>query len=47
MAPTARDRYAALPAPIKTIYSYDEWVWLSDEEKDRLELAETEPEWDQ
>lgn len=41
------DRYAALPAAIRAIYSYDEWVWLTDEQKDRLELAETEPEWDQ
>jgi hypothetical protein len=47
MAATAEARYAALPASIRAIYSYDEWVWLTDQQKDRLELAETEPEWDQ
>lgn len=47
MALTTEGRYAALPASIRAIYSYDEWVWLTDEQKDRLELAETEPEWDQ
>ena len=47
MAATTEGRYATLPASIRAIYSYDEWVWLTDEQKDRLELAETEPEWDQ
>lgn len=47
MAATAEARYAALPASIRATYSYDEWVWLTDQQKDRLELAETEPEWDQ
>ena len=47
MAATAEARYSALPASIRAIYSYDEWVWLTDQQKDRLELAETEPEWDQ
>ena len=47
MALTTEGRYVVLPASIRAIYSYDEWVWLTDEQKDRLELAETEPEWDQ
>jgi len=44
---SASARYDALPESIKRSYTYDEWAWLSDEQKDRLELSETEPEWEE
>lgn len=40
-------RYADLPESIRATYPYDEWVWLSDEEKATLEQRETEPEWEE
>lgn len=41
----ADDEYGALPDPIKSILTRQEWLWLSDFEKARLLQDETEPEW--
>lgn len=35
--------YAQLPEPIKAMYSFKEWMWLSDDEKGRLTAIETMP----
>lgn len=36
--------YDELPAAIKQLYSPEQYLWLSDDEKGRLEQTETEPE---
>jgi hypothetical protein len=38
--------YDTLPEPIKTLYSPREYAWLSDAEKARLVITETEPDTD-
>lgn len=40
----ARADYDGLPEPIKLLYTYVQYQWLSDEEKARLIQRETEPE---
>jgi hypothetical protein len=40
----ARAEYEALPEDIKALYSYQQYQWLSEEEKARVTQAETEPE---
>ena len=40
-----QDEYAALPEPIKEIYTRQEYLWLSDEQKASLIDQECEPEW--
>lgn len=48
MAPPALDlaraEYDELPEPIRLLYSYVQYQWLSDAEKGRLIQVETEPE---
>jgi hypothetical protein len=36
--------YEALPEPIKLVYTYEEWMWLSDQEKTSLVSRETSTE---
>ena len=36
--------YEALPESIKAMYSLEQYLWLSDDEKARLVQTETEPE---
>lgn len=40
----ARAEYDALPESIRMVYSYEQYLWLSDREKAHLIQAETEPE---
>lgn len=44
---TTRQQYEALPESIKLSYSYREWLWLSSDQKARLEQTETEPDWNE
>lgn len=39
------DPYDSLPECIRQYYSREAYLWLSDEEKGRLEQTETEPDW--
>ena len=39
------DDYNALPEPLKNTYSRDEYLWLSDREKQTLVQRECEPDW--
>lgn len=43
---TAPDQseYNALPEAIKALYTWEQYLWLSTEEKGRLLQTETEPE---
>lgn len=41
---SALAEYAALPEDIRALYTYEQWQWLSGEEKVRLVQVETEPE---
>lgn len=36
--------YDELPKSIKVLYTPEQYLWLSDDEKGRLEQTETEPE---
>lgn len=36
--------YDRLPECIKSMYSVEQWLWLSDEDKKNLVQTETEPE---
>lgn len=36
--------YEALPEAIKSTYTLEQYLWLSDDEKGRLVQTETEPE---
>lgn len=36
--------YDALPESIKALYTFEQYLWLSDDQKGRLEQTETEPE---
>lgn len=36
--------YEALPEAIKNLYTLEQYLWLSDDEKARLVQTETEPE---
>jgi len=44
-SPQGNSDYDALPEPIKMVVSQREYLWLSDDEKARLEQDLTEPEW--
>jgi hypothetical protein len=44
MIDLARAEYDALPEPIRMLYTYTQYQWLSDDEKARLIEVETEPE---
>jgi hypothetical protein len=35
--------YQALPESVRAYYSFDQYLWLSDVEKNRLVQTETEP----
>lgn len=39
------DRYDKLPECIKSLYTREQFKWLSDTEKSRLVESETTPEW--
>lgn len=39
------DPYDKLGDALQQYYTRQEWLWLSDAEKARLEQTETEPEW--
>lgn len=39
------DPYDQLPECIQQYYTREQYLWLSDDEKGRLEQTETEPEW--
>lgn len=39
--------YDGLPEAIKDQYTYEQWMWLSDAQKARLESVSTEPEWNE
>ncbi len=41
--PTGNREYDLLPECIKINYTLEQWLWLSDDEKGRLEQNETEP----
>jgi hypothetical protein len=45
LSEAGQDDYAALPEPIKEIYTRQEYLWLSDEQKASLIDQECEPEW--
>lgn len=45
LSEAGQDEYAALPEPIKEIYTRQEYLWLSDEQKANLIDQECEPEW--
>lgn len=45
LSESGQDEYDALPDPIKDIYSRQEYLWLSDEQKASLIDQECEPEW--
>ena len=38
-----QSEYDALPEPIKTAYSFKEWLWLSGEQKQNLTYSECIP----
>jgi hypothetical protein len=38
------DDYDQLPEFLKSLYTHEQYLWLSDEEKGRLLQQETEPE---
>jgi hypothetical protein len=38
------DAYDRLPAPVKALYSREEWLWLPDQDKVTLVTRECEPE---
>lgn len=40
------DPYAELPKPIQALYTRQQWLWLSDNEKATLIQRETECEYD-
>lgn len=40
----ARAEYDALPEPIRMLYSFEQYLWLSDDQKAHLIQVETEPE---
>lgn len=40
------DEYATLPESIRVLYSREEYLWLTDGQKARLEQRETEPDWE-
>ncbi len=42
----ARDAYDELPRPITDLYTRNQWLWLSDNEKATLIQRETECEYD-
>jgi hypothetical protein len=44
---TGIEGYDRLPESIKQIYTPEEYLWLSDEQKRDIELTETEPDWDE
>jgi hypothetical protein len=37
--------YQALPEAIRALYSFEQYLWLSDAEKLGLIQSETEPDW--
>jgi hypothetical protein len=39
------DPYNQLPECLQQYYTREQYMWLSDAEKGRLEQTETEPEW--
>jgi hypothetical protein len=39
--------YDVLPASIKQVVSYREWLWMTDLQKSQLVRYETEPEWNE
>lgn len=39
------DRYDKLPTCIQSVYTREQFKWLSQSEKDRLVETETNPEW--
>jgi len=39
------ETYEELPEPVRMVVSCEEYLWLSDAEKARLERDLTEPEW--
>lgn len=41
---TGNAGYDALPRGVKDLYTLQQWLWLSDDEKGRLVQTETEPE---
>ena len=45
LSEAGQDEYAALPEPIKEIYTRQEYLWLSDEQKANLIDQECDPEW--
>lgn len=44
MTDLARAEYDALPEPIRMLYTYEQYLWLSDGQKADLIQTETEPE---
>jgi hypothetical protein len=43
----SKDPYDQLPEPIKMLYTREQWLWLSDQEKATLVQRETECEYDE
>ena len=39
----SRQAYDELPEAIRALYSYEQYLWLSEAEKGRLQQIETEP----
>ena len=39
-----QSEYLALPEAIKSLYTWEQYLWLSDDEKGRLLQTDTEPE---
>ena len=44
MTATDQSEYNALPEAIRLLYTWEQYLWLSDDEKGRLLQTETEPE---
>lgn len=40
------ERYDALPECIRAAYTFAEWAWMPDRQKNRLEEQDTEPDED-
>lgn len=45
LAEARQDDYEQLPEPIKSTYSREEFMWMSDQQKNDLIQQECEPEW--
>ena len=43
--PDPSSEYDELPEAVRQYYSYNEFLWLTDDQKQRLLQDETEPEW--